>query len=77
MNDNENGGNEVFSRMVKAGRRTYFVAVKEASNKKKYLTVTESKMVEKDKFDRFRIMIFPEKMGDLIGAMQEAYQAAV
>ena len=77
MSENENGGNEVFSRMVKAGRRTYFISVKESSNKKKYLTVTESKMVEKDKFDRFRIMVFPEKMGDLISAMQEAYQAAV
>lgn len=71
-----NGGNELFSRMVKAGQRTYFVNVKEAKNGNKYFTITESKRVEKDKFERMRIMVFKDKMGELVEAMQEAQQIA-
>lgn len=76
-NGNGNGGKELFNRMVKAGRRTYFVNVKEASNGSKYMTITESKLVEKDKFERFRIMIFQNKMGEFVEAVQEAQQVAV
>lgn len=75
-NENGNGGKELFNRMVKAGRRTYFVNVKEASNGSKYMTITESKLVEKDKFERFRIMIFQNKMGEFVEAVQEAQQVA-
>ena len=72
MSENGNGAKELFKRMVKAGRRTYFFSVKEASNNQKYLTVTESKLVEKDKFDRFSIMVFQDKMEEFMKALQEA-----
>lgn len=77
MSGNGNGGKELFNRMVKAGRRTYFISVKEAKNNNKYVTVTESKVVDKDKFERFRIMIFQNKMGEFVEALQEAQQVAV
>jgi len=76
-NGNGNGGKELFKRMVKGGRRTYFISVKESKNNKKYVMLTESKLIEKDKFERFSIFVFPEKMGELIGAMQEAAEVAV
>ena len=76
-NGKGNGGKELFNRMVKAGRRTYFISVKEAKNNNKYVTVTESKVVDKDKFERFRIMIFQNKMGEFVEALQEAQQVAV
>ena len=76
MSGNGNGGKELFNRMVKAGRRTYFISVKEAKNNNKYVTVTESKVVDKDKFERFRIMIFQNKMGEFVEAIQEAQQVA-
>ncbi len=72
MSENSNGAKELFKSMVKAGRRTYFFSVKEASNNRKYLTVTESKLVEKDKFDRFSIMVFQDKMEEFMKALQEA-----
>jgi len=72
---NGNEKNELFNRMVKAGQRTYFITVKEASNKNKYVTLTESKLIEKDKFERHHIMVFQEKMGDFVSALQDAYAA--
>lgn len=78
MNEKGNGNsaNELFSRMVKAGQRTYFVSVREASNGNKYVTITESKRVEKDKFERFRIMVFQDKIRDFVEAVCEAQQVA-
>lgn len=74
MSDNGNGSKELFKRMVKAGRRTYFIAAKESKNSKKYITLTESKLVDKNKFDRSNILVFPEKMEELVEALQDAYQ---
>lgn len=34
---------EIFSRVVRAGKRTYFFDVKETRKKERYLTITESK----------------------------------
>ena len=36
----------LFSKTVKAGDRTYFIDVKEAKNKAKYLTIAESKLAK-------------------------------
>ena len=73
MSENGNGSKELFQRMVKAGRRTYFISAKESKNNIKYLTLTESKLVDKNKFDRFSIMVFPEKVEELVEAMKDAY----
>ena len=62
---------------MKAGRRTYFIAVKEASNKDKYITLTETKRVDKDKFDRFSIMVFQDTIDDFVDALQEACEKVV
>lgn len=77
MSENGNNGKELFTRMVKAGQRTYFVNVKEAVNGNKYVTITESKRIEKDKFERFRIMVFQDKIKDFVEALCEAQQVAV
>lgn len=63
---------EVFKKMVKAGRRTYFISVRETKTNQKYVTITESKLVEKDKFDRFSIMVFQDKLNDFTKALGEA-----
>jgi len=74
-NGNGNGGKELFSRTVKAGKRTYFISVKEASNQHKYITITESRLVDEGKFDRSRVMVFQDKLGDFAKAFGEACQA--
>jgi hypothetical protein len=78
MERKENGGEkkELFNQMVKAGQRTYFITVKAASNNKKYVTLTESKLIEKDKFERHHIMIFQEKIGEFVDALQGACAVA-
>jgi len=74
---NGKGGKEFFSRMVKAGQRTYFINVKESVKGNKYITITESKLVEKDKFEKFRVMVFQDKIGEFVDAVQEASLIAV
>lgn len=68
--------NELFSKMIKAGQRTYFISVKEASNKNKYLKLTESKKVGDNKYDRFSVMVFQDKLSDFASAFAEACQMA-
>ena len=77
MEEKNNGGKELFSRTVKAGKRTYFISVKQASNSNKYLTLTESKLIDENKFERFRIMVFQDKLSAFASAFAEACQAAV
>ncbi|MFH1542855.1 MAG: DUF3276 family protein [bacterium] len=71
-NGNGNGGKKIFSRMVKGGQRTYFINVNESAKGNKYMMLTESKLIEKDKFDYSRVMIFPNKLGEVIEALKEA-----
>ena len=76
MEEKQNSSKELFKKMVKAGKRTYFISVKEASNKNKYLTMTESKLVGDNKFERFNIMVFQDKLSDFALAFTEACQLA-
>ena len=46
--------NAIFSTMIRSGRTTYFVDVKEAKNGKKYLSITETRIDDEGKKDRSR-----------------------
>ncbi|OGB89248.1 hypothetical protein A2625_03655 [candidate division WOR-1 bacterium RIFCSPHIGHO2_01_FULL_53_15] len=72
MQENGKESKPLFNQMVKGGRRTYFISVREASNKQKYVTITESKVIGENKFDRFNIMVFQDKIGEFVGALQGA-----
>lgn len=68
--DNE-GGEEVYSKVVRAGRRTYFFDVKATRNDDYFITITESrKKIGKDggfSFDKHKIYLYKEdfaKFGD-------------
>ena len=60
----ESGGEEVFSKAVRAGKRTYFFDVKATRNGDYYLTITESrkKMGEDGNFffDKHKIYLYKE-----------------
>ena len=56
-NESMNGRDELFSKAVKAGKRTYFFYVKATRNDEKYLTITESKR----RFDNDQNRFFYEK----------------
>ena len=64
----------LFSRTIKASDRTYFIDVREAKNKSKYLTIAESKL-SKDgdkKFTRSGVMVFENQVGRFREALDEA-----
>jgi len=64
----------LFSKTIKAGDRTYFIDVKEAKNKSKYLTIAESKPSQEDdkKFIRSSVMIFDNQIENFRSAFEEA-----
>jgi len=62
------------SKLVKAGGRTYFFDIKEAKNGKKYLVLTESRLVgDKNKQERQRsnLIIFPEQAKEFAEVVNE------
>ena len=67
----------LFSKSIKAGDRTYFIDVKEAKNKSKYLTIAETKP-SKDakegdkKFTRTSVMVFDNQIENFRDALDEA-----
>ncbi|HTK82738.1 MAG TPA: DUF3276 family protein [Bacteroidota bacterium] len=64
----------LFSRSLKAGGRTYFFDVKEAKNKSKYMTISESKPPKEGetKFTRSSIMVFDTQIDQFRDAIDEA-----
>ena len=65
----------IFSKSLKAGDRTYFIDVKEAKNKSRYLTITETKPSKdgEKKFTRTSVMVFDNQVQNFRDALQEAF----
>jgi len=70
MGDN----NALYSTMVRSGRTTYFVDVKEAKNGNKYLSITESRFDGETK-KKTSIRVFGEGIGEFRRAIDEAAAA--
>ncbi len=49
----QKGKEQLFSKAVKAGKRTYFFDVRETKNEEKYITITESKRRFDEELNRF------------------------
>jgi len=62
----------VFSSMVRAGRTTYFVDVREAKNGKKYLSISENHLEEDDKRTRVTIRVYKDTIDQFRQAVDEA-----
>jgi len=65
----------LFSSMVRSGRTTYFVDVKEAKNGKRYLTITENRIDDGDKKSRVTVRVFKESIDQFRQAVDEAAAA--
>ncbi|MEX1003160.1 MAG: DUF3276 family protein [Crocinitomicaceae bacterium] len=67
---------EVFSKRVKAGKRTYFFDVKTTRGKDLYLTITESKRVGdydgKPEYEKHKIFLYKEDFEKFGEGMTEA-----
>ena len=74
----QNGNNSpLFSTMVKAGRTTYFVDVKEAKNGNKYISICESRLDPDDTKQRSTVRVFGDHISDFRNAVNEAAAAVV
>lgn len=71
----ERNGDDVFSRPVRAGKRTYFFDVKTTKGNDYYLTITESKRrVEKDGrfvYDKHKIFLYKEDFDKFSQGLEE------
>lgn len=71
----QNGAEEVYSKAVRAGKRTYFFDVKTTRNDDYYLTITESRKKQgKDGnffFDKHKIYLYKEDFGKFSEGFEE------
>lgn len=64
---------EVFSRRIRAGKRTYFFDVKTTKSEKDfYITITESKKIGEDEFKKHKIFLYKEDFEKFADALAEA-----
>lgn len=67
--------NALFSTMVRAGRTTYFVDVKEAKNGSKFMSISESRFDADDKKQRTTLRVFGDSVDQFRQAIDEAAAA--
>ena len=74
----ERGGEDVFSKPVRAGKRTYFFDVKATKGNDYYLTITESKRrTDKDGrfvYDKHKIFLYKEDFEKFTLGLEEVIQ---
>lgn len=72
----ERNGDDVYSKPVRAGKRTYFFDVKATKNNDYYLTITESKRrVDRDgrfAYDKHKIFLYKEDFEKFAEGLEEA-----
>ncbi|MFA6770097.1 MAG: DUF3276 family protein [Bacteroidales bacterium] len=71
-------GDDVYSKSVRAGKRTYFFDVKATKNNDYYLTITESKRrIEKDgkfAYDKHKVFLYKEDFEKFSLGLEEVIQ---
>ncbi|MDR0296213.1 MAG: PUR family DNA/RNA-binding protein [Prevotellaceae bacterium] len=71
----EQGGDDVFSKPVRAGKRTYFFDVKATKGNDLYITLTESKRrVDRDgrfSYEKHKIFLYREDFEKFIEGLNE------
>ena len=67
---------EIFTKTLRAGRRTYFFDVRETKAKDYYLTITESKKFSNEDgsfhYKKHKIYLYKEDFNDFKGFLEEA-----
>ena len=77
MSENENSGrDDVFSKAVRAGKRTYFFDVKSTRGNDLYLTITESKRKFNDDgkhlYEKHKLFLYKEDFEKFAEGLEEA-----
>jgi len=82
MNDSDNKkgthNDEIFSKLVRAGKRTYFFDVKATKRNDYYLTITESKkhydQDGKFHFEKHKLFLYKEDFDKFTDGLSEAFE---
>jgi hypothetical protein len=73
----ENNGykDEIFTKRVRAGKRTYFFDVKSTKSEKDfYITITESKRVGDEEYEKHKIFLYKEDFEKFREALAETIE---
>ena len=63
---------EIFTRRVRAGKRTYFFDVKATKSEKDfYITITESKRVGEEEYEKHKLFLYKEDFEKFTNALSE------
>lgn len=76
MDNNDNRREDIFSKAVRAGKRTYFFDVKATKGDDYYLTITESKKRFADdgkfSFEKHKLFLYKEDFAKFADGLKEA-----
>jgi hypothetical protein len=63
---------EIFTRRVRAGKRTYFFDVKATKSEKDfYITITESKRIGEEEYEKHKLFLYKEDFEKFVNALSE------
>lgn len=63
---------EIFTRRVRAGKRTYFFDVKATKSEKDfYITITESKRIGEEEYEKHKLFLYKEDFEKFVSALNE------
>ena len=73
--DNNGYKDEIFTKRVRAGKRTYFFDVKSTKSERDfYITITESKRVGEDEYEKHKIFLYKEDFDKFREALEETVE---
>ncbi len=75
-NSSNNNNNAIFSTMVRSGRTTYFVDVREARNGSKFISISENRIDGDEKRQRTTVRVFGDTVDQFRQAINDAAAAA-
>ena len=66
---------EIFTKRVRAGKRTYFFDVKSTKSEKDYyITITESKRIGEEEYEKHKIFLYKEDLDKFRDALSETVE---
>ena len=73
--ENDGYKDELYTKRVRAGKRTYFFDVKSTKSEKDfYITITESKRVGDDEYEKHKIFLYKEDFEKFREALTETVE---
>ncbi|HUN66101.1 MAG TPA: DUF3276 family protein [Bacteroidota bacterium] len=68
----DSGAENIFSKRIRAGKRTYFFDVKATKSAKDfYVVITESRRVSEEKYEKHKVFLYKEDFRKFTDALNE------